>query len=480
MFPFVSTLLVGLSRGKVAPWISVSLAATYFFIVLVGLPPGQLRFSLPWFEGLNYSLFLDSYSYFLILLSAFLTWVALAFSVKSVQEKQVAYHALFHGLQATVVASLLCDDLLFFYIFWEAMLIPMYFIIGIWGGTRRKYAALKFFLYTLAGSLVMLVGLVSLYVLYYQQTQEWNFSFQILRDYFLTKPLDLSVQRWIFLSMVLSFVIKVPLFPFHTWLPDAHVEAPTAGSVVLAGILLKLGTYGLMRFAIPLFPEAARDLAPYLVALSVVGIVVGALIAWRQTDIKKLIAYSSVSHLGFVTLGIFMMNETAWNGAYFQMINHGISTGALFLLVGFIYDQAHTRDIHAFGGLAKSLPIFSTIFIIISLSSMALPGTNGFIGEFLILLGSFQSTVAPWIFVVIASSGVILGAIYMLHLIQKVCFGKERANFKLNDFVWKDLFLYGPFVVLVFVLGIFPELLLSSIRESTTQIFGFIEKGWGG
>ena len=479
LFPFVSTLIVAVSRGRVGPWISVTLAGIYFVIGLLGLPPTELRFTLPWVGSLKYSLFLDSYSYYLILLSAFLTWLSLIFSLKSIKEKQVAYHALFHGLQATVVASLLCDDLLFFYVFWEAMLIPMYFIIGIWGGPRRRYATLKFFLYTLAGSLVMLIGLISLYVIYFQKTGHWDFSFQTLRTYFLDQPLDLATQRWIFLSMVLSFVIKVPLFPFHTWLPDAHVEAPTAGSVILAGILLKLGTYGLMRFAIPLFPLAAFDLAPWLVALSVIGIIAGALMAWRQTDIKKLVAYSSVSHLGFVTLGIFMMTETSWNGAYLQMINHGISTGALFLLIGFLYDQAHTREINAFGGLAKTLPWFSVIFMIISLSSMALPGTNGFVGEFLILLGSFQSTAASWIFVAVAGLGVIFGAIYMLHLIQKLCFGVAKPDAHLHDFQWRDMGVYGPLVILVFLIGLCPELLLSGIRLTTSELFGFIQKGWG-
>lgn len=475
LFPFLSAIVVGMAKGRSAPWMSIGLAAAFFIVCLVGFPANELRFSAVWYEplGLRYGLLLDSYSYYLILLSAFLTLVCVFYSRNVIESKVPAYHALFHALQGTVVACLLCDDLVFFYIFWEAMLIPMYFIIGIWGGPRRIYSTMKFFLYTFAGSLLMLVGLIALYVTYFKATGQWTASFETLQAYFHTNPLPFDFQSWVFAAFVLSFAIKVPLFPFHTWLPDAHVEAPTGGSVILAGVLLKMGTYGLMRFAVPLLPEAAIAFAPYLCALSVVGIILGALVAWRQTDIKKLVAYSSVSHLGFVTLGIFMMTETGWNGAYLQMINHGISTGALFLLIGFLYDQKHTRDIDAYGGLAKVLPAFSVIFIIISLSSVALPGTNGFIGEFLILLGSFQSKVAHWGWVVAAGSGVILGAVYMFHLVQKICFGKEKPadGHPLHDLTWKEWLLYTPLVALVFIIGIFPGWLLNPIRERTSEIF---------
>jgi NADH-quinone oxidoreductase subunit M len=470
LFPFISTVVVGLCRNRAVNWVSVLLAGAFFLLTLLAYPAKELRYSITWFGPLQYGLFLDSYSFYLILLSAFLTLVSLYYSVGVIKEKLVAYHTLFHALQATVVASLLCDDLVFFYIFWEAMLIPMYFIIGIWGGPRRIYATLKFFLFTFAGSLLMLVGLISLYVLYAKQTGQWTASFQTLRDYFRLNPLPLDVQKWIFLSFILSFAIKVPLFPFHTWLPDAHVEAPTAGSVILAGVLLKMGTYGLMRFAIPLFPESAQYFSTALCFLSVAGIILGALVAWRQTDIKKLIAYSSVSHLGFITLGIFMMTESGWNGAYLQMINHGISTGALFLLVGFLYDQTHTRDIQAYGGLAKALPWFSLVTVIIALSSIALPGTNGFAGEFLILLGSFQSQIASPLWVVFAGLGVVLGAVYMLHLVQKLLYGESHQN-SLVDLSWKQWIYYVPLVLLVFAIGIFPETILGSIRGKTSFLF---------
>ncbi len=480
LFPLISALVVAFTKGRAASWVSISLAAVFFVICLAGLPVEELRYSAVWYEplGLKYGLFLDSYAYYLILLSAFLTLLCVGYSRGVIQQKEVAYHSLFHLLQGTVVACLLCDDLVFFYIFWEAMLIPMYFIIGIWGGPRRIYATMKFFLYTFAGSLLMLVALIGLYVLYYQQTGQWTASFETLRTYFQANPLPLTTQLWIFAAFVLAFAIKVPLFPFHTWLPDAHVEAPTAGSVILAGVLLKMGTYGLMRFAVPLMPEAAAAFAPTLCALSVIGIILGALVAWQQTDIKKLVAYSSVSHLGFVTLGIFMMTETGWNGAYLQMINHGISTGALFLLIGFLYDQTHTRDINAYGGLAKALPFFSLVFMIITMSSVALPGTNGFVGEFLILLGSFQSKVASPIWVLVAGLGVVLGAVYMLHLVQKLIFGKTHEGAShhapLFDLRPREVLIYLPLVILVFVIGFYPEWLLGPVRERTAEIFSAI------
>ncbi len=479
-FPFLATLIVSMvrGRGQAVTWVSIALALGYFIVVLLGLTVTELRYEATWFLplGLKYGLYLDSYAYYLILLSSFLTLLALFYSRGVVEKKITAYHALFHALQATVVACLLCDDLVFFYVFWEAMLIPMYFIIGVWGGQRRLYATMKFFLYTFAGSLFMLLGLIAVYIYYYKATGVWTASFQTLMEYFQTNPMPVTVQSWIFLTFVLSFAIKVPLFPFHTWLPDAHVEAPTAGSVILAGILLKMGTYGLMRFAVPLFPEAAQAFAGPLCFLSVVGIILGALVAWQQTDIKKLIAYSSVSHLGFVTLGIFMMTETGWNGAYLQMINHGISTGALFLLVGFLYDQRHTRDISAYGGLAKILPMFTLILVVMTLSSVALPGTNGFVGEFLILLGSFQSNTASWIWVVLASVGVILGVIYMLHMIQKLCYGKPSKPEveTMTDLTWKEWVLYSPLVALVFFMGIYPIWFLGPIQEKTAGIFATI------
>ncbi len=474
LVPFVSAGVLSLVSSSVASVVSTALAGLYFVICLAGYGVEGLRYEAAWFApmGLKYGLMLDSYSYYLILLSGFLTFLCSIYSHRVVEKHVKAYHALFHALQGTVVASLLADDLFFFYVFFEAMLIPMYFLIGIWGGKNRLYATTKFFLFTLAGSLLMLVGLISTYVIYFGKTGEWSASFQTLQTFFAQNPISDTAQLWIFLSFFLAFAIKVPLFPFHTWLPDAHTEAPTAGSVILAGVLLKIGTYGLMRFTVPLFPTAAMDLATIICALSVIGIVAGAVAAWRQTDIKKLIAYSSVSHLGFVTLGIFTMTEVSWAGAYLQMINHGISTGALFFLVGFIYDQKHSRDIDSYGQLAKLVPAFSVIFIIVSLSSVALPGTNGFIGEFLILLGSFQSGVVSSGWTAAAATGVILSAIYMLHLVQKLCYGEAGTNSQgLTDFRLKEWIIYSPLVVLIFVIGFFPGWLLSPIEKTTSLIF---------
>lgn len=478
-FPFVSALVLGFVGSKKVGWISFGISVLYFVVVLMGWGSGPLSFSAVWHQdlGLRYALYLDSYSYLLILLSAFLTPLCTFYSIKSVKKKERAYHVLFHFLQGTVVACLLCEDLIFFYVFWEAMLIPMYFIIGIWGGERRLYSAMKFFLYTFAGSIVMLIGLISLYVLYFQATGTWTASFETLRDYYLANPLPLAWQQIIFLSFILSFAIKVPLFPFHTWLPDAHVEAPTAGSVILAGVLLKMGTYGLMRFAIPLFPEAAVSMATPLCILSVVGIILGAVVAWRQTDMKKLVAYSSVSHLGFVTLGIFSLTEMSWNGAFVQMLNHGITTGALFFLIGFIYDQKHTRDIDAFGGYGKKIPLFTLVFVIMALSSVAMPGTNGFVGEFLILLGSFQSNIVSSVWVVVAATGVILSAIYMLHLVQKVCYGPAQANDNVVDFKWREWLIFVPLIILVFAIGIYPRWIMEPIHETTSAIFSLIPEG---
>jgi len=481
VLPFLAALSSALVPEKWARSNSLLFSGLLFGVAIAGWNLGELRFRGDWFEalGLSYGLFLDSYSYFLILLSSLLGLLCSFYSSWAVKEKVKAYHSLFHGLQGCIIACLLAEDLIFFYVFFEAMLIPMYFIIGIWGGKRRLYAAIKFFLYTFAGSLFMLIGLITLYVIYYQQTGEWTASFPVLRDFFNAYPIEFEVQRWIFLSFVLAFAIKVPLFPFHTWLPDAHTEAPTAGSVILAGVLLKIGTYGLMRFAIPLFPESAMAFATPLCVLSVVGIVVGAVVAWRQQDVKKLIAYSSVSHLGFVTLGIFSMTEIGWNGAYLQMLSHGITTGALFFLIGFIYDQRHTRDIDAYGGLATKAPIFAVIFIVSCLSSVGLPGLNGFVGEFLILLGSFQSHLVSSVWIVIATTGVILSAIYTLHLVQRLCYGEvQRESHLVNDMGWRELVLYAPLILLMVGVGVYPHFLMASINESTQAIFSMIPEGF--
>lgn len=484
LIPFLSMILAGASKKEYVGYVSTALAAVYFVFVLLFWPSmAHLSFEATWFEyaglSLSYSMLLDPYSYFLILLSAFLTVLCSIYSMKAVKKKQRAYHALFHALQGTVVACLLSDDLVFFYIFFEAMLIPMYFLIGIWGGKRRLYATTKFFIYTFAGSLFMLVGLISCLVIYNKATGEWTASFPVLKAFFNDQNIDATTQMWIFLSFILAFAIKVPLFPFHTWLPDAHTEAPTAGSVILAGILLKIGTYGMMRFAVPLFPAAAMSMATPLCVLSVVGIILGAVVAWRQTDMKKLIAYSSVSHLGFVTLGIFSATEIGWNGAFIQMINHGISTGVLFFLIGFIYDQKNSREINSFGGLGHKIPMFTLIFVIAAMSSVALPGTNGFVGEFMILLGSFQTVqISPW-WVAVAGTGVILSAIYMLHLVQKLCYGQPGENSHgLKDFGKTEWVIYVPCVILIFLIGIYPRWILEPIGKTTYEILSSLPNAY--
>jgi NADH-quinone oxidoreductase subunit M len=341
----------------------------------------------------------------------------------------------------------------------------MYFLIGVWGGPRRIYAAIKFILYTMAGSLLMLVAILALYFLHRQATGDATFNlFQLLQ-----LELPLSTQRWLFMAFFLAFAIKVPLFPFHTWLPDAHVEAPTAGSVLLAGVLLKMGTYGFVRFCLPLFPEASLDATPIIALLAVVGIIYGALMALVQMDIKKLVAYSSVSHLGFVMLGIFAFNSQGLDGAVLQMVNHGLSTGALFLLVGMIYDRRHTRLIGDFGGLAKVMPVFAAFFLVVSLSSIGLPGLNGFVGEFLVLLGAFQTIPT---FAIIGALGVILAAVYMLWMYQRVMFGEvtHEVNKQLTDLTLREVVVLVPVVLVIVWIGLYPQPFLKRMAASTRAI----------
>ncbi|MEX2090444.1 MAG: NADH-quinone oxidoreductase subunit M, partial [Bacteroidota bacterium] len=375
-----------------------------------------------WIEHLSisYSVGVDGMSLLLILLTTFLTPLALLGTWNSITHRIKEYMVMMLLLEVGMIGVFASVDLFLFYVFWEAMLIPMYFIIGIWGGQDRVYAAVKFFLFTLFGSLLMLVAILAL--AYSASTLPGGtFTTDLLTLYGVGPRLALNVQSWMFLAFALSFAIKVPLFPLHTWLPDAHVQAPTAGSVILAGVLLKMGTYGLIRFCLPLFPDATFVFTPLMSSLAVIGIIYGALVAMVQTDIKKLVAYSSVSHLGFVVLGTFAMTEEGIQGAIIQMVNHGLSTGALFLLVGMIYDRAHTRAIADFGGVAKVMPVFASFFMIVTLSSIGLPGLNGFVGEFLILVGSFKSPfLGSYAYSVVATSGVILAAVYMLWMYQRV------------------------------------------------------------
>jgi NADH-quinone oxidoreductase subunit M len=365
-----------------------------------------------------------------------------------------------------MIGAFVSLDLFVFYVFWELMLVPMYLIIGIWGGTDRIYASVKFFLYTMVGSLLMFVAI--LYVVFAYRDTGGAVTFDIQRLSGLI--LERNAQYFLFAAFALAFAIKVPMFPFHTWLPDAHVQAPTGGSVILAAVLLKMGTYGFIRFAMPLFPAASHAFAPTLAVLAVIGIIYGAYCAWVQKDVKKLVAYSSVSHLGFVMLGIFSVTTQGVSGAVLQMVNHGISTGALFLLVGVIYERRHTRLLADFGGLAKVMPVYTLLFVIITMSSVGLPGTNGFIGEFMILNGTFVSEglPTPFFFTLFAATGVILAAVYMLHAVLKMFWGPldNDENKELADVGGRELIALGPLVVLVFVLGFFPGVFLEKMNPS--------------
>jgi len=381
-------------------------------------------------------------------------------------------------LEAGTLGVFMALDLFLFYVFWEFMLIPMYFIIGIWGGQERIYAAIKFFIYTMAGSLLMLVAIIWLAV-YAGSLPGGAFTTDLLRLYAIAPGIPMGIQTWMFLAFTFSFAIKVPIFPLHTWLPDAHVQAPTAGSVILAGVLLKMGTYGLIRFCLPLFPFATFRFLPYIAGLGIVGIIYGALVSMVQPDIKKLVAYSSVSHLGFVVLGIFALTEEGMQGSVIQMVNHGLSTGALFLLVGMIYDRRHTRLIKDFGGLAKPMPVYAAFFMIVMLSSVGLPGLNGFVGEFLILLGSFRSPFlgSPW-FAVIASSGVILAAVYLLWSYQRVFFGKNERpeNQNLPDLNGREIAVLVPVLLFIVWIGVYPGTFLGKSAASTKALIQRIEE----
>jgi NADH-quinone oxidoreductase subunit M len=435
-----------------------------------------------WIAGLNISYYvgIDGISLLLILLTGLLTPLALLGTWNSVHHRVREYTMMILLLEVGMIGVFAALDLFLFYIFWEAMLIPMYFIIGIWGGPERVYAAVKFFLFTLFGSLLMLVAILSLG--YYASTIPGGyFTTNLVQLYNVGPRMALSLQTWLFLAFALSFAIKVPLFPLHTWLPDAHVQAPTAGSVLLAGVLLKMGTYGFIRFCLPLFPHAAFKFVPLMGALAVVGIIYGALVAMVQTDLKKLVAYSSVSHLGFVVLGIFSMTEEGMQGAVLQMVNHGLSTGALFLLVGMIYDRAHTRAIADFGGVVKVMPVFSVFFMIISLSSIGLPGLNGFVGEFLILLGAFKSTFfASTAYAVFAASGVILAAVYMLWAYQRIIFGKVRegglyGGHTLSDLNKKEVVSLCALVLFIVWIGVYPATFLSKSGPAVKQLVQGLE-----
>jgi len=406
-----------------------------------------------WLPGINSSFHvgIDGMSLLLILLTTFLTFLGFLSSTRYIETKRKEYIISMLVMEAAMVGVFSALDALLFFVFWEAMLVPMYFLIGIWGHENKLYAAFKFILYTMAGSVLLLSAIIWLYI------QFGTFDLIALTQ--ATRGLPISAQEILFLAMTLAFAIKVPLFPFHTWLPHAHAEAPTAGSVLLAGVLLKMGVYGLLRFSFPMFPEAAKVFAPWLAVLALIGITYGALMTWVQTDLKRLIAYSSVAHLGFIVLGASSLNQWGLQGAMIQMVNHGLSTGGLFFIAGMLYERRHTRDLSAFGGLAKAVPRLSVLFGIIMLSSVGLPGLNGFVGEFLALVGAFKSNV---IWAGVGATGIILAAVYLLTMFQKVVFSKleNEENARMKDLSLREMLVLSPLVLFIIWIGVYPQTFL--------------------
>jgi NADH-quinone oxidoreductase subunit M len=460
-------------------WIALGFTLATFALSLLllgsdgGYAANGFRFvqNVPWIGAINsrYHVGVDGISLWLVILTTLLMPISILSSWRSVEKRTLSYYVFLLILEAAMIGVFVSLDLLVFYLFFEASLVPMFFLIGIWGGQRRIYAATKFFIYTSVGSLLMLVGIIALYVFY------GSFDYITI----LTKmqnglPYTPQVELFLFAAFAFAFCIKVPLFPLHTWLPDAHTEAPTAGSVILAGVLLKMGTYGLLRFNLALFPTASRSAAWLFILLSIIGIIYGALVAMVQPDVKRLVAYSSVSHMGFVVLGIFSFTEQGMQGALYQMLNHGVSTGALFLIVGMIYDRRHTRMISDFGGLSKPMPLFATFFVFASLSSIGLPFLNGFVGEFLILLGTWTSRAITWSWIatMLAGTGVIWAAVYMLWMLQRVLFGRinNPENARLSDLNAREIGLLIPLLILMLLMGVYPGPFLSRSRASIQAV----------
>jgi NADH-quinone oxidoreductase subunit M len=424
--------------------------------------------------GAEYFLGVDGFSVLLILLTTLMGVIAILSSWTAITERVKEYYIFLLVLQTGMLGAFMSLDFLLFFLFWEVMLVPMYFLIGIWGSANRLYSAIKFFLYTLVGSVVMLLGILALY--FYNFSVTGAYTFDITQFHRLNLPYNL--QWWIFLAFFLGFAIKVPMFPFHTWLPDAHTDAPTAGSVILAAVLLKMGTYGFIRFSLPILPEATRAFVPMIVVLSIIGIVYGALVAMAQKDWKRLVAYSSVSHMALVMLGMFALNPVGITGSIIQQLNHGISTGALFLLVGVVYERRHTREISEYGGLSKVMPAYAAVFLIMTMSSIGLPALNGFIGELLILQGVFT---ASMLWAVFAASGIVLGAAYMLSLYQRTMFGKieNPKNEHLLDLNVREFATFAPLIVLAVWIGIYPKPFLDRIQSSVNHVIARVSPQYG-
>lgn len=467
--PIAAVLLLLVLPAEKPFWIKsvvLAVAVLEFFLALhVGYHMqntgvlDQFVIDLPWIQTWNvhYLLAVDGVSAMMLMLTSGLMITALLGTWNSVTQNLKLYSICLLLLLSGMMGVFLAVDLFLFFVFWELMLVPMYLLIGIWGGEQRVYASIKFVIYTMSGSVLMLLAII---YLYFKAGNTFSLLALYSQDNFF---LSFHEQLLLFLAMGLAFAIKIPLFPLHTWLPDAHVQAPTIGSVLLAGILLKMGVYGFFRFAIPLFPQATYYLQPYLMGIAVFGVIYGALVAMVQTDIKKLIAYSSVSHMGVVMLGIFSLNQIGMSGGLYQMLNHGVSTGALFLMVGMLYDRTHTRQIADYSGLAKMMPVFAVLFFVVTLSSIGVPLTNGFVGEFLTLLGSYQTHKLLTVF---AATGVILGAVYMLSLFQNIFLGPIRITpgVRDNDLTWRDLLALAPLVLMILWMGLAPNVFLKRLE----------------
>jgi len=457
------------------------LASAVTFLISIRLATGfadgtadyQFREVWPWIPqwGISYSLGVDGISLWLVLLTTLLTPVVFLASWNSIHKYAKAYVISFLIMEAAMIGVFAATDLFLFYVFFELTLLPMYLVIGVWGGVNRIYAAIKFFLFTVTGSLLMLLAIIYIGFRHFHDSGILTFTITELYG----TSFSSYAQTLLFFAFALAFAIKVPLFPLHTWLPDAHVEAPTGGSIILAGVMLKMGTYGFLRFVLPFFPEKTAKYAGLLITLSVIGIIYGALVAWVQPDMKKLVAYSSVSHLGFCVLGIFALNQTSIEGSILQMVNHGLSTGALFLLVGVIYERRHTRLLADYGGLAETMPLYAVCFVIAMLSSVGLPGLNGFVGEFLILSGAFQTHPTA---AILAATGVILAAIYLLWLIQKVFYGPvtNEENRNVREIAWNEIAALVPLAVFIVWIGVHPNTFLKKMSPSVQQLLSQVQR----
>jgi len=476
----LALMFVPKDRRNLLRWIAVLASMGAFVLSLVMLAQFdqtnaslQMVERLPWFQiagmQIDYYLGVDGLSILLVLLTTLLTPISIISTWSAVEERVKEFLIFFLLLEVGMVGVFLSQDIFLFYIFWEFTLVPMYFLIGIWGGPRRVYAAIKFFLYTMAGSILMLLAILWLGI---------RFESFSVPDLIAQGGIPVGVQTWLFLAFAAAFAIKVPMWPLHSWLPDAHVEAPTAGSVILAGVLLKMGTYGFLRFNLPLFPEASIRFAPWMALLAVIGILYGAAVSYAQKDAKKLVAYSSVSHLGFVVLGLFALNPLGIQGGILQMINHGLSTGALFLIVGMIYERRHTREMDDFGGLWKVMPIYGALTLIVTLSSMGLPGLNGFVGEFSILLGAFGSeAIGSPFYAGFAAAGVIMAAIYMLYMFQKLFLGPldKDENKAVLDINLREVLTLVPLVVFIFWIGLYPKPFFDLIGPSVEKLVALLQ-----